>query len=143
MTSTQKPRNYLSQYYAGIDRQEAPFRKVNLVARAVYSTAGVKTFSVMQVRIVGLSDTGAIIQSSMLDYLSDHFYLCLGDREIFITCAKRNAVNGDMVVAFAQREKPDFIAALARITFPLTTLKRLRGACGPVIEGRITRRHDN
>ncbi|MCY1668041.1 hypothetical protein [Rhizobium sp. SL86] len=143
MANPQKTRHYLSQYYAPAPQEEAQFRKVNLVARAVYPVAGLKTFATMQVRIVGITDKGALLQSSMIEHLSDHFYLCLGEREIFITCAKRNIHDGGMVVGFSERESPAFVDALARIPFPLSTLKRMRGACAPAIEQRITRRHHN
>ncbi|MGF0540273.1 hypothetical protein ACQQ2Q_19940 [Agrobacterium sp. ES01] len=142
MTSTQKQRHYLAQFYEGVDGSDATHRKANLVARAVFPVAGVKSFQAAQVRIVGLSDGGAVLHSSMLEYLPEHFYLCLGEREIFITCARRKVENGEMTVTFSNREDPAFIDALCQITFPLSTLKRLRGESVRAIEARIVRRAD-
>jgi hypothetical protein len=141
-----KSRHYLAQFYGANDNpQVGPqirLRKANLVARAVYPTAaGVKSFASIQVRIVGLHENGATIQSSAIDFLPDHFYLCLGENEIFFTCAKLNVLKAEMVVSFSKPEDTFFIEALAKIGLPLATLKRMRGLCPPVIQARMTQNH--
>jgi hypothetical protein len=143
MTNMQKSGHYLSQYYRSQNSTDLEFRRVNLVARAVYSASGLKSFSTMQVRVVSISTTGAILEGNLLRYLADQFYLCFGEREIFITCARRNMVAGKLAVTFSHREDPAFIQALARVTFPLSTLSKLRGTMAPAIEARITCRHTN
>jgi hypothetical protein len=134
-----KSRHYLAQFYSANDNPQIRIRKANLVARAVYPTAaGVKSFASIQVRIVGLHENGATIQSSAIDFLPDHFYLCLGENEIFFTCAKTNLFKAEMVVSFSKPEDTFFIEALAKIGLPLATLKRMRGLCPPVIQARMT-----
>jgi hypothetical protein len=48
--------------------------------------------------------------------------------------------NTSMVIAFSKREDSAFIEALKRISFPLSTLRRLKGQGSPVIDARIDRR---
>jgi hypothetical protein len=136
-----KSRHYLAQFYGANDNPQIRLRKANLVARAVYPTAGVKSFASIQVRIVGLHENGATIQSSAIDFLPDHFYLCLGENEIFFTCAKINVLKAEMVVSFSRPEDTFFIETLAKIGLPLATLKRMRGLCPPVIQARMTQNH--
>lgn len=138
MLQSSRPRHYLAQFYPGNEVPEA-YRTVNLVARAAYPAPGMKALHSLQVRIVRLNEGGAVLQSRALDYLPDHFYLCLGEKEIVLTCAKKSIERGSMVVNFSKREERTFIDALARINFPLTTLKRLRDACSPEIDRRINR----
>jgi hypothetical protein len=136
-----KSRHYLAQFYGANDNPQIRIRKANLVARAVYPTAGMKSFASIQVRIVGLHENGAIIQSSAIDFLPEHFYLCLGENEIFFTCAKKNVLKAEMVLSFSQPEDTFFIETLAKIGLPLATLKRMRGLCPPVIQARMTQNH--
>lgn len=138
MTQSHKARHYLAALYPN-DNTPKQYRKVNLVARALFPAPGLKSLYSLQVRIVSISETGAILQSRAIDYLPDHFYLCFGEREILITCAKKSLLNGSVVASFAKAEAPGFIDALTRITFPLVTLKKLGGICPPAIAARITR----
>jgi len=135
----QKPRNYLSQFYTANDNAQQRVRKANLLAKAIYPKAGVKSFATLQIRIVGLHEKGAIIQSKALEFLPDHFYICLGDGEIFFTCAKKNLVRGDMVVAFSEEEDSFFIEALARVVLPLAALGSIRDACPPIVQARMSK----
>ncbi len=64
----------------------------------------------MQVRIVKLSTVGALLHGHLLEFLPEQFYLCLGEKEIFITCAKRQLKDNKMAVVFAQPESPGFCA---------------------------------
>ena len=141
MADTQKSRHSLAGLNRPSTRVDLQFRDTDLQARAVYYSRGMKVSSSMQVRIVKLSTAGAILQGELLPFLTDQFYLVLGDREIFITCAKRHFADGKMAVAFASLEHREFIDALARITEPQTTLKQLRGATPMIIESRITARY--
>jgi hypothetical protein len=61
-------------------------------------------------------------------------------QEIVLTCAKIRMDNTSMVIAFSKREDSAFIEALKRISFPLSTLRRLKGQGSPVIDARIDRR---
>jgi len=139
MLHNERPRHYLAQFYGANDNPHERHCKVNLVARALYPRAGVKSFASLQVRIVGLRENGAIIQSSAIEFLPDHFYICLGEGEIFLTCAKQNVTQAEMVVSFSQPVDAPFIQALSRIDFPLSTLKRLDGYCHPAVQARIVR----
>lgn len=139
MLQQQKGRHYLAQFYGANDNPRDRPHKCNLVARALYPKAGVKSFCSLQVRIVGVNENGAIIQSSAIEFLPDHFYICLGEGEIFLTCAKRNMMKAEMAVSFAQPVDAAFVEALSRITFPLSTLKRMTGLCHPAVEARIVR----
>jgi len=132
-------RHYLAEFYGGYDDKHARFRKTNLVARALYPKAGVKSFASLQVRIVGLHERGAILQSSAIEFLPEHFYLCLGDGEIFITCARKSVDRADMFVSFSQAEDTGFIEALTKIAVPLSTLRRMRGQSPLPVEARIVR----
>lgn len=140
MSELQKSRHYLAQHYQPLSRMNLDFCRTNLLVRAVYCS-GLKNVSTMQVRIVKLSTGGALLHGYLLHYLPEQFYLCLGEREIFITCAKRHLQDEKMAVVFAQPESAAFVQALARIRQPLSTLKTLRGASAPVIESRVTARH--
>lgn len=137
MLENSKPRHYLAQFYGANDNPKVRYRKTNIVARAVYPNGGVKSFSSLQVRIVGISETGALIQAGAVEFLPDHFYLCLGNNEVFFTCAKRNVMKDKMVVSFAQPEDTFFINALTKGGLPLTTLKRMRAST--VVRTRTTR----
>lgn len=141
MLQNRKPRHFLAEFYSANDnpevRPDIRMRRANLVARAVYPKSGVKSFSSLPVRIVGLHEEGAVIQCSAIDFLPEHFYLCLGENEIFFTCAKRKVVKAEMVVSFAQPEDTFFIDALAKINLPLATLKRMRDSVPPVIQARM------
>lgn len=140
MSEIQKSRHYLAGHYRALGRIDLDFRETNLLVRAIYSS-GMKNFSTMQVRIVKLSTGGALLHGHLLEYLPEQFYLCLGEREIFITCAKRHLQDEKMAVVFAEPESTGLVEALARIRQPLSTLKQLRGASAPVIEARITARY--
>jgi hypothetical protein len=135
----QRRRHYLAEFYDANDNPHARYRKANLVVRAIYPRAGVKSYCSLQVRIVGLHEQGAILQSTAIDFLPDHFYLCLGEEEIFLTCAKKSVLKTDMFVTFARPESAELVESLTQMSFPLGTLRRLRGCCSPVIEARITR----
>ncbi len=137
MFQNPKARHYLAELYSG--NEAGRYRKVNLVARALFPAPGLKSLHSMQVRIVQISEKGAVLHSRAISYLPDHFYLCLGAREILITCGRKLFVNGSAVVTFARDEKTAFIDALSQITFPLTTLRKLAGGCPLIIEERITR----
>lgn len=141
MTEIQKSRHYLAEHYQTLGRIDLNYRETNLLVRAVYSSKGMKNFSTMQVRIVKLSTEGALLHGHLMEFLPEQFYLCLGEKEIFITCAKRQLKDNKMAVVFAQPESPGFVQALVRVRTPLSTLKRLRGECAPAIEARITSRH--
>lgn len=143
MTNTPKHRNYLAQFYGANDNPQIRQRKANLVARAIYPQVGMKSFASVQIRIVALHERGAIIQSKALEFLPEHFYICLGEGEIFFTCARKNLFKGEMVVSFSQAEDPFFIEALAKIRLPLATLGRLRDSCPPVIQARMTPKRRN
>ncbi len=132
-------RNYLSRLYFDQHSEDYQYRRVNLVARAIYPARGVKSFATLQVRVVSLSETGAILQASNIKLLPDHFYLCLGKFEIFLTCAKVKDENGSMFVSFSRKEETSFIEALSLIAFPLDTLQQLQGNCSRAIEARIDR----
>ncbi len=137
MLESSKPRHFLAQFYGANDNPKVRYRKANLVARAVYPNGGVKSFSSLQVRIVGICETGALIQAGAVEFLPDHFYLCLGDNEVFFTCAKRNVMKDKMVLIFSQPEDTFFIDALAKGGLPLTALKRMRAST--VVRTRTTR----
>jgi hypothetical protein len=137
MLQNGKSRHYLAQFYGANDNPDIRIRRCNLVARAVYPSAGMKSFASLQVRIVGLHENGAIIQSSAIGFLPDHFYLCLGENEIFFTCARKSVDRAEMVLSFSQPEDTFFIETLAKIGLPLATLKRMRGLCPPVIQARM------
>ncbi len=128
MLESSKPRHYLAQFYEANDNPKVRYRKTNLVARAVYPNGGVKSFSSLQVHIVGICETGALIQAGAVEFLPDHFYLCLGDNEVFFTCAKRNVMKDRMVLIFSRPEDTFFINALAKGGLPLTALKRMRAS---------------
>ena len=142
MIENPKARHYLAALYPEKEAGKH-YREVNLVARALFPAPGLKSLHSMQVRIVRISENGAVLHSRAIDYLPDHFYLCLGAREILITCARKLLANGNAVVGFSRDEKPAFIDALAQITFPLMTLKKLAGACPLVtrseLPGRVPR----
>lgn len=139
MLHQQKSRHYLAQYYAADETPVGKARKCNVVARAVFPKAGVKSFSSLQVRILSIHEYGAHIQSSALAFLPDHFYICLGEGEIFITCVKKEAVQADMLVSFTKPLDTPFVEALSQIKFPLSTLHRMSGQFPAAIESRIVR----
>ncbi len=129
MLENGKPRHYLAQFYGANDNPKVRYRRTNLVARAVYPNGGgVKSFSSLQLRIVGICETGALIQTAAVEFLPDHFYLCLGENEVIFTCAKRNVMKDKMVLVFSQAEDAFFINALAKGGLPLATLKRMRAS---------------
>lgn len=137
MLNQQKGRHYLAQFYGANNGPVGQPRKCNLVARALYPKAGVKSFASLQVRIVSIHEEGALIQSSMIAFLPDHFYICLGEGEIFLTCAKKDVVQAEMLVSFRSSLDTPFVEALARINSPLITLKRMSGYVPAAIESRI------
>lgn len=128
MLENSKPRHYLAQFYGANDNPQVRYRRTSIIARAVYPNGGVKSFSSLQVRIVGLCETGALIQTAAVEFLPDHFYLCLGENEVIFTCAKRNVMKDKMVLVFSQAEDTFFINSLAKGGLPLTTLKRMRAS---------------
>ncbi|MDM9629819.1 hypothetical protein QTL95_28465 [Rhizobium sp. S152] len=130
-------RNYLSRIAFEDQTLEPVYRKVNLVARALCPVRGVKSFTVHQVRIVSICETGAVLQARNVLALPDHFYLCLGKFEIFLTCGQTKRQDGSLFVRFSRREDRLFIRDLAEITFPMTTLQQLRGTASRAIEARI------
>ncbi|WP_454850541.1 hypothetical protein [Rhizobium binxianense] len=140
MLESPRQRHYLAQFYSGSDDAPSQYSKVNLVVRALYPARGMKSLHGLQVRIVSINEGGAILQSNNINYLPDHFYLSLGMQEIVLTCAKIRMDNTSMVVAFSKREDSAFIEALKRISFPLSTLRRLKGQGSLVIDARIDRR---
>jgi hypothetical protein len=129
-------RHYLAQFYGANDNPKIRYRKTNMVARAVYPNGGVKSFSSLQVRLIGVCETGALIQAAAIEFLPDHFYLSLGDNEIVFTCAARNVMKDRMVVTFAKPEDTFFIDAFAKVGLPLSTLKRMRATT--VVRTRTT-----
>ena len=139
MLQNRKPRHYLAQFYGANDNPQNRYRKASIAARALYPTAGIKSLASLHVRIVRVCETGAIIQANAIEFLPDHFYLCLGDNEIFFTCAKKNLLKGALVVAFAQPEDTFFIDALTKVGLPLSTLKRMRGPGSPTVQTRTVR----
>lgn len=141
MTETQKSRHYLAEHYQSLGRIDLDYRSANLLVRAIYPTAVMKSFATMQVRIVKISTEGALLHGDLLHHLPEQFYLCLGEQEIFITSAKRHLQDERMAIVFAQPESRAFVHALSLIKQPLTTLQRLRGQAGPAIDARITARH--
>ena len=132
-------RNYLSRLALANETEQSAYKSVNLVVRALCPVKGVKSFAIHQVRIVSLSETGAVLQARNIHILTDHFYLCLGDFEIFLTCARVKQQEESLFVRFSKKEESDFIRALTQITFPLTTLQKLRGQSTRAIEARIQR----
>jgi hypothetical protein len=139
MLNSNTHRNYLSRLAFAGDSPEPAYHRVNLVARALCPVKGVKSFTARQVRIVSISETGAILQARGIEQLTAHFYLCLGTSEIFITCAQIRQQEGSVFVRFSKPEESAFIRALAGITFPMTTLQTLRGQSARAIEARIRR----
>lgn len=131
-------RNYLSRLAFADDAAEARYHAVNLLARALCPVKGVRSFATYQVRIVSISETGAVLQARNITSLTDHFYLCLGQFEILLTCTRVKRQEGSLFVRFSKPEESGFIHALALIDFPLTTLQRLRGQSSRRIEMRIT-----
>ena len=133
-----KHRNYLSQLYAADDKPAIRLRKANFVVRAVYPRFGVKSFATLKVLVVGIHERGAVIWASAAQSLPEHFYLCVGDREVFLTCARMRA-NGSLIeVSFSHLEDPEFIKALAGISSPLITLERMRDTAPKSIRSRIS-----
>lgn len=130
-------RNYLSRLAFSDSAPAQKYHKVNLVARALYPDGGVKKFASMQVRIVSINETGAIVQARDIGVLPDHFYLCLGKREIFLTCSKKRQQDASAFVMFSKPEATAFIMALKKLDFPLATLQELKGRSSAVIEARI------
>ena len=139
MLDSQAHRNYLSRLAFADDAAQPTYHKVNLVARALCPTTTVKSFDIHQVRIAYISETAAVLQGHNIQTLTDHFYLCLGKAEIFLTCACVKRQEGSLVVRFSKSEESDFIRALAQISFPMATLQKLRGQSSRVIEARIQR----
>jgi hypothetical protein len=139
MTGTGKHRHYLSRFYGANDNPEARFRRTSLFARAIFPQAGIKAYQGMSVKIVGLQEQGAILQVADNESLPEHFYLCLGENEIFFTCARRDEVKAGLRVAFAEPEDTFFIDALARISLPMATFQKMRGSCPAVIQSRMRR----
>jgi hypothetical protein len=137
MLNQQKSRHYLAQFYGTNNVPVGRPRQCNLVARALYPKAGVKSFASLQVRIVSIHEEGALIQSSMIAFLPDHFYICLGEGEIFLTCAKKDVVQAEMLVSFTTPLDTPFVDALTRVNHPLSTLKRMSGRFPSAIESRI------
>lgn len=128
MLESSKPRHYLAQFYGANDNPKVRYRRTSIVARAVYPNGGVKSFSSLQVRVVGICETGALIHADTVKFLPDHFYLSLGENDVIFTCAKRNVMKDKMVVVFSQTEDTFFINALARGGVSLTALKRMRAS---------------
>lgn len=141
MLESSKPRHYLAQFYGANDNPKVRYRKTNLAALAVYPNGGVKSFSSLQVRIVGICETGALVQAGAVEFLPDHFYLSLGNNELVFTCAKRNVVKDKMVVTFSRPEDTFFINALAKGGLPLMSLKRMRAST--VVRTRTARSGHN
>lgn len=141
MLESSKPRHYLAQFYEANDNPKVRYRRTNLVALAVYPNGGVKSFSSLHVRIVGISETGAVLQAGPVEFLPDHFYLSLGNNEVVFTCTKRNVSKDKMVVIFSKQEDTFFINALAKGGLPLTTLKRMRAST--VVRTRTARSGHN
>ena len=138
MLETHVHRNYLSRLAFTGDAAEARYQTVNLLARVLCPINGVKSFATFQVRIVSISETGAVLQARNITSLTDHFYLCLGQFEIVLTCTRTKRQEGSLFVRFLKPEESSFIRALAMIDFPLTTLQRLRGHSSRGIQMRIT-----
>jgi hypothetical protein len=126
MSDSRRHRHYLAEFYGANDNPKIRFRKTSIAARAVYPNGGVKSFSSLQVRLIGVCETGALIQAAAIEFLPDHFYLSLGENEIVFTCATRNVMKDRMVVTFSKAEDTFFIDALAKVGLPLSTLKRMR-----------------
>lgn len=126
MLQTGRHRHYLAEFYGANDNPKVRYRKTNMSARAIYPNGGLKSFSSLQVRLIGVCETGALIQAAAIEFLPDHFYLSLGNNEIVFTCAVRNVMKDRMVVTFAKREDTFFVDALAKVGLPLSTLKRMR-----------------
>ena len=138
MLQPQVSRNYLSRLAFGAEAPEQGYNKVNLLARALCPTKGVKSFEIQQVRVLHIDENGAVLQAQSVQSLTDHFYLCLGQFEILITCACRKRNDSTLVVRFSKREETAFIRALTRIDVPITTMQRLSGQSSQAIETRIT-----
>ncbi|AYD01910.1 hypothetical protein [Neorhizobium sp. NCHU2750] len=136
MLENGRHRHYLAEFYGANDNPKIRYRKTNIVARAVYPNGGVKSFSSLQVRLIGMCETGALIQSAAMKFLPEHFYLSLGNNEIVFTCAARNVMEDRMVVTFAKPEDTFFVDALAKAGLPLATLKRMRATT--VVRTRTT-----
>ena len=130
-------RNYLSRLAFSNDDREQPYHKTNLVVRALCPIKGMRSFAVHKVRIVSINEAGAIVQARDIAILPEHFYLCLGKSEIFLTCSRVSKGDGSLFVRFSKPESSAFIQALTRISFPLTTLEQLRGNVAQAIETRI------
>ena len=132
-----KSRHFLAQFYGDNDNPGARYRKCNLVTRAIYPTAGIRSFAGLLVRIVGINESGAILQSTGITLLPEHFYICLGAGEIFLTCARKRLSETEMFVSFSRAEEEEFIDALCNIGFPLSPLTKMSSDCAPEIENRI------
>lgn len=112
------------------------YRNVNLVVRIVFPAKAIKSLTVLQARIVKLSEFGAVIQSSSFSKIPDHFYICVGNFEIFLTCAQIRADKDSLVVRFSKVEDSSFVDSLSLISFPLDTMHKLKGKYGKSISAR-------
>jgi hypothetical protein len=137
MLESHTHRNYLSRLAFAGETAEPVYQKVNLVAQALCPVNGVRSFATHQVRIVSISETGAVLQARNIQSLTNHFYLCLGKFEIFLTCARVKRQDDSLFVRFSKKEEGEFIRALAQITFPMATLQKLHGHSPRAIEVRI------
>lgn len=135
-TSERRRSTYLSRLYMPPHEEDYRYRNVNLVVRIVFPAKAIKSLTVLQARIVKLSEFGAVIQSSNLRKIPDHFYICVGNFEIFLTCAQLRANKDNLVVRFSKVEESSFIDALSLIPFPLDTMHKLKGKYGKTIAVR-------
>ena len=140
MSKDRKTRHYLAQFYGGNDNGAETVLKANLAARVVFPNRTMRQFATLPVRLVGIHRGGAELQSQALPFIPDHFYLCLGEGEIYITCAIRTKTKTAMTVSFAEEEPRAFVEALAMNRFPLSMLERIDGRCHPAIQARIRRK---
>lgn len=140
MLGKARQRHYLARLYDVNNEEPSRVRSVNLVARALYPARGVKRLSVVQARIVGISESGAILQSSKIELIPDHFYLCLGHFEIFLTCAKLRSGKDGIFVRFSEFQDQSFVDSLCLIDFPLDTMHKMRGKHGRMIDLKIMKR---
>lgn len=134
-----KSSHYLSQFYIANDNSTSGMRKVDLMARAIFPTVGMRSFATTQIRIVGVNENGAVLQSGTNIPLPDHFYVALGENEIFLTCARDGSDGEQISVTFSGKEDARFIDALAAIQNPLQTLLRLGDHCHAAIRSRLTK----
>ncbi|WP_422373181.1 hypothetical protein [Hoeflea sp.] len=119
--------NYLSRAGRRSGAAGQAFRKCNALFSILFTLKGVREVASGQLRVLQISEKGLRATSRRND-IPDHFYLCIGDRQIHVGCVIVSRKRGLLDIRFLNELPAPFIGAVASLEDPFALLEPIRPA---------------